>query len=98
MLYEIATKEKYKDLEISCKIIRTELLPSLEYGFIGNKLKKRGAVYLDAIINRILIGRLNISLSGIEFLGDTFFALLRFCVHRLRYTELPRDKAKMLRL
>lgn len=48
-------KEKYKDLEISCKIIRTELLPSLEYGFIGNELKKRGAVYLDAIINRILI-------------------------------------------
>lgn len=55
MLYEIATKEKYKDLEISCKIIGTELLPSLEYGFIGNELKKRGAVYLDAIINRILI-------------------------------------------
>lgn len=48
-------KEKYKDLEISCKIIGTEFLPSLEYGFIGNKLKKRGAVYLDAIINRILI-------------------------------------------
>lgn len=90
-------KEKYKDLEISCKIIGTEFLP-LEYGFIGNELKKRGAIYLDAIINRILIGRLNISLSGIEFLGDTFFALLRFCVHRLRYTELPRDKAKMLRL